>query len=552
MSMPSLLEALNMGGAAPAPPPGMPPPPPGGLGGAGMGSLLGMLPPPVSQASVYAQALSGGISAMRGTPDPVQAIVRDQQQQQNAISAMLMRMSEQQRQAAQWGADYSLRQTAEARREQHDLFNEKNIEDTKKRQFQIDQLAMNKELMDAATTDDTRKIMAEKRAKMMEQFTGQATPPEIIGEWATKKFDEKEVQAIVRAYAGLGVDNPDAPRIVAEQFGISPAKAAYYQTVSQKDAYRKAYGVMTTAEQEKEISDAATSKANAWVATNPQFKDTNHLQGLTGFGDEFVQRIAGKSLYSLNPANPQDAVLIGQAQKYAVEMATKAQAIEDKRKLAEKQAESNIIQQREINVAGAKQAMQPPKLNDLQLTRLTKPLDVAQDMTTFKGMRDAAQGLADSGLLPTNQYLWEKGRAAFQQWWNSNDSNLLMFKQLTTPQMIGRVDRFLYDEKNVRVAAAFKQQLALTSSIPTLENINKLIGFYEHMFGAKAAEQMRMLESQRGKIDPDVMDYSRELFRQNFPNGVPPDPTLGASGTPLNPKPVGIYDPATDTLIPAR
>jgi hypothetical protein len=95
-SLLNVLGGMGGGAAPPPPPPGLPPAPPPGLGGGGMGSLLSMLPPPVSQASVYAQALSGGISAMRGTPDPVQAIVHQQQQQQNVISGMLMKMQEQQ------------------------------------------------------------------------------------------------------------------------------------------------------------------------------------------------------------------------------------------------------------------------------------------------------------------------------------------------------------------------------------------------------------------------------------------------------------------------
>ena len=65
----------------------------GGMGGGGIPNeaILGLMQPP-SQGMTYAAALSGGVSAMRGQKDPVQAIMHDQQQQQVGIMGILQKM----------------------------------------------------------------------------------------------------------------------------------------------------------------------------------------------------------------------------------------------------------------------------------------------------------------------------------------------------------------------------------------------------------------------------------------------------------------------------
>lgn len=338
----SLLDALgSMGGSNAAA--GAMAGAPGGTGGAGMGSMLSMLAPPPSQASVFAQALSGGISAMRGTPDPVQAIVQQGQQQQNAIAQMMMKISEQQRLANQWGINQQRLQSGEDRRfaaeqakEQRQIQNDRQVQ---AKMF----LDINEKSLEKATTPEARQTLAQQRGVYMQNLTGQPTPPEVISSWTVPPEESKDRrEAIAQAFVVAG-DDPEKLQMVVSKFGLAPDAATYYSTMVKNDAFLEANKIPSAA--------VLKNRQNEFDLTEAKLRDSA-IPFEQRHDPQWYSKMDAMAIKAYPGLNWKD---LDDAQRGRVWDMVSLQ--DQSKKIAEHQAAANIDAQKALQVFGAKQSI---------------------------------------------------------------------------------------------------------------------------------------------------------------------------------------------------
>jgi len=496
MTMPSLLEALNMGGAAPAPPPGMPPPPPGGLGGGGMGSLLGMLPPPVSQASVYAQALSGGISAMRGTPDPVQAIVQNQQQQQNAISSMLMKMSEMQRQGMQWGITNQRLQREEDRREAKDQFEMLDKLGARKRQDMEFQLKALDGQMAGATDPDVRLMIAQKRAKVEENALGTPVPQNVIEGWAlpSPATEERDKQ-IKQAFAVAGGD-PEKQQLVAQQFRLDPQSVKYYTGITANPALIGLKTVQDLRAQdvkdqvaEEQLFDLRAKRAWPEMAGDPKFAMAMRAMS---------QQLYPGQKYTELSESEKTAVFNGvhQQAKAEEEYKIRLQAdVQTQKLLAGINASADA--------RAAAQAAKPTPITAMQ--RYMQPYEQgATFLNSIAKLRADLKGIPDDALPESDSKLAQLWASQKRGWLYTNNESLKNFVQNWGPITIG-FDRNYFDDKGQKSVRVFDEQLKVVDNLPPRKTIEAYLTRMEGLLKDRMGQHLETDSIPGAGTPPDVL-----------------------------------------------
>jgi hypothetical protein len=445
------------GGIIPPPPPGMPPPPPG-MGGGGMGSLLGMLPPPVSQASVYAQALSGGISAMRGTPDPVQAIVHNQQQQQNAISSMLMKMSEMQRQGMQWGITNQRLQREEDRREAKDKFEMLDKAGVRAREQTNFELKVYDGQLAAATDPDVRLGIAQKRAKVEEKVLGTPVPQNVVEGWArSSPASEERDKQIKQAFAVAG-DDPDKQQLVAQQFRLDPTSVKYYVGLTANPAL---IGLKTLQDlRHKDVQDQVAEEQlfdlrakRAWpeMAGDPKFAMSMRAMS---------QQLYPGQKYTELTEQQKTAVFNGVHQQALAEDEAKAQRAAD--------AQTNKLLAG-IDARAAAQANKPTPL-PIQDRYLKPYMTGTTFLNSIAKLREDLKGIPEDALPSSDNIAAQLWASSKRKMFYGNNESLKNFALNWGPITVG-FDRDYFDDKGQKSVRVFDEQLKVVDNLPPRKTI---------------------------------------------------------------------------------
>ena len=341
--------------------------------------------------------------------------------------------------------------------------------------------------------------------------------------------------------------------------------------------YRKAAGLPDNMAIQKDALELQDKFRKDWVARHPAFADVKNERGhvveggVAGYADEIARKNFGRSLFDLRDDVPADAALIqallegGRMKAKLTRQTTMEQDLEAKRN--EEKYKSDLIEQRTGRLLEKRAQLFPPKpssvgvMNQQAAEKALQPLTDAENAISDLAMLNAAlKRAADKGLIPTSTGMGEAWRARAAQAWNYNDADILAIKQTILPMIIGKIDRGLFDEKNVRFKQAFEEQMRIAQSLPTVEAFKKLSDMYNYMFARNAARRLYNLEGMEGQRNPDVVAHAKEQFAIMYPDGIPGDPSLLPPGSHYeyrNKQPVivldngkGEYDQATGQWVP--
>ncbi len=435
----------------------------------------------------------------------------------------------------------------------------------------IQQKRAEKSLADTKATRDVLKGLIEatedkaQRDQYIDQYVklgqdaGIETPQAIVNGWKNSGMKSERITSLARDIdARRGPDGKISPQDrdalarTYAPFGLSAT--ALDDMITKLDpsrpgtqAERDFYHLPNAEENKKKAIELRSKQTDLWIKEHPEFSDNEKagLNGVAGYAAEFARDTFGRNLYDLNPENPQDAKMLTMARDYAIARASKTTKDQADRKFNEdrrtKQMESDLIKDREIAVAqargeaGATKPM-PPTVR----MKVLKPIDdAAKGVDALEIYRETAKNVADKGYLPTGPTQISTIGPRFRQWWNSNDTDVLALKQLTSPIMVGQIDRGLFDEKGSRSMQMFHQQIELVKNTPTLEGYNRLMDMYEYLYARMAQRNLAHLQAQRGRIDPTVIDEAETQVSQTFPKGIPQNPAVeareGQKSGPLKP-----------------
>lgn len=419
----------------------------------------------------------------------------------------------------------------------------KSLEDTKATRTVLEHLI--------ETTEDKaqRDQFIDQYVKLGQQ-AGIETPQAIVYGWKNSGMKSERIAALARDIDSYrGPDGKVSPQDRAKlaqtyaPFGLSDT--ALSDMIDKLDpskpnsqASRDFYKLPNVTENKSKAADLQKKTRDNWVGDHPEFADNEKAGrfGVAGYANEFTQDTYGRPLYSLSPDNPEDAKILKMARDYAYRRAEKTTKEQADQKFNEdirmKQAESDIIRQREIAVAQARGEVGATKPMPVTARiKVLKPLDDAdKGVGNLEIMRETAQNLNQKGFLPTGPTQAQSVLPRLKQWWNSNDVDILAMRQLTSPIMVGQIDRGMFDEKGSRSMQMFHAQIELVKNMPTLEGYNRLMDMYEYMYARMAQKTLRNLEAQEGHIDPTVIDEARRTFQATFPNGMPQDPAVASRG----------------------
>lgn len=208
----------------------------GGSGGMNPAMLMGLMQPP-SQAATYAAALSGGVSAMRGQADPVQAILQNQQKNQMGVMEMLMKMQEHQD---------LVRYREQGRQDARNLHTQNLLE------------KYTGDLINSG--DPEAKLLGWTTRGKQLAATGNPIPPDILSGLARGDLKDSIAQA-VRMYGSVPF-----PEIMGMYRGIKPEHEAFIARAKTSDDYRKGLGLESSIEEKYKADEHEWKRKAAELA----------------------------------------------------------------------------------------------------------------------------------------------------------------------------------------------------------------------------------------------------------------------------------------------
>jgi hypothetical protein len=213
-----------------------------------MEAVLGLLQGPTFGQQL-ARAAAGGVSSMRGQPNPVSQMINDQQRDQMGIVEMIRRMEHDQRLGRQWGIEQTRLQAGEDRRFRADKARQDHQIQQDKQAHSRFLLDLNEKTLARAKDPTARQHLAEERGKLMAGLTGVPAPPSEIASWALTPEDSKDRRdAIAQAFVAAedpktGVANPARIALIAQKFGLTPEDVNYWIGNTKSDAFLAANNI---------------------------------------------------------------------------------------------------------------------------------------------------------------------------------------------------------------------------------------------------------------------------------------------------------------------
>lgn len=303
---------------------------------------------------------------------------------------------------------------------------------------------------------------------------------------------------------------------------VSPqtVQSIYFQPVPQQAMKR--YGFKTDEELAREAAETKTAKANAWIASNPGFKDTEHLKGVLGYGQQFVRKNFQTNLEGLSPDNPADAQVIEMALDYAKDQAHKQWSVD-------KAYEQKLIEDRQTSITKLRaqlKSSEPKPLTPSAWATSTKGLKAAETgVSEMKVILGAAQSLSKDGYLPQTPGVFQTNVAALKRWWSlQGDQRKAAVDGFLNPVTIGIIDRGLNDEKGTRSVQIFHQQLETWQKYPTFETFKTMMETYDYLLYRAARRDVLNLNRQRGRIPDTDIQTAMDAMKEIWPEGPPPEP----------------------------
>lgn len=456
-----------------------------GLGGMNSAAVLGMMQPP-SQASVYAAALSGGISAARGQADPVQAIQQNAQKQQNVMAQMFAKMQQDQRLAAQWGITNDRLQREESRREKDSLFHQQDVIAQRATARAKLQLGAYDTFLASATKPETRLEIAGKKAHVMEGLMGVPVPQNVVEGWALPNPVAKERNdQIIQAFNTAG-DDPMKQQMVAQQFRLDPQSATFYSTMVKSDAFLEANGVKTRQQLHGEQIDREIKEQDLLDKKTPRELrgDPKYTMALRGMSQKLFPNREYATLSEPERTRVGDAV-------------HNQMKVEEERTLRLRNELSTERLLAGIDARLAGKAAQPT--NPLVVQKMVTPFQKADQLLDSVALiREKMKGIPDDALPSSDSLFAQKWAATKRATFYKGNDAIFSFQQLWAPITIGQIDRGYFDDKGVRIAAAFGKQLEVTDNLPTRKVMNSYLDTLEKMVTEKSLKDLKVLQTTPG------------------------------------------------------
>ena len=369
--------------------------------------------PPASPGQAYASALAGGVSQMRGQPNPVQQQMAQQQQQQMQQMVLMQRVQEH-------------RQKMAMQQEQRYL----DMADT------------------FLKSDDerTRTYGAKMRVSAAKRM-GVNVPESLAEGLATRRLTDKASSDIL-VRMGMGYDDTMLSRIYPD---LKAEDLAAYRGLAQDPKALRAAGFDPDQVRKGQL-DMRIKAGQAAEAGHPELRgDARRVQAAI----IAHQKTTGKSYLEGDAGS----------QTKALEAANQQVQDEDERRA---KLQNQLTFDRALLLAQIRADMAAKKpLTPIQKQKLLEPVlksrDVLRSLDTLDEQIDSMDKL---GALPTGEdwFSQQKSRIYRETVLRGNQA-VFNFKQLWGPISIGQIDRGMFDEKGIRAIQAFSKQLDAVDNI---------------------------------------------------------------------------------------
>jgi hypothetical protein len=428
----------------------------------------------------------------------VRQIINDQQQQQNAISAMLMKMSEMQRQGMQWGITNQRLQREEDRREAKDKFEMADKAGVRAREQMAFQLKAYDGQMAGATDPDVRLMIAQKRAKVEEQALGTPVPQNVIEGWALPSpASEERDKQIKQAFAVAGGD-PEKQQLAAQQFRLDPQSVKYYVGMTANPGL---IGLTTVQDlRRKDVQDQVAEEQlfdlrakRAWpeMAGDPKFA--------------MAMRAMSQTLYPL-----QKYTDLSEPEKAAVFNGVHQQAKAEEERKIQLQADAQTAKLLAgIDARAAAQAAKPTPLAamDKHLEPYTKGVtflnSIAQLRADLKGIPDDALPSSDNKAAQ----LWASSKRAL---FYANNESLKKFQLNWGPIGVG-FDRDYFDDRGQKSVQVFAPMLNVVDNLPPRKTIEAYLTRMEGLLKDRMSQHLAGDSLPDGGTPADVLARAKHL-----------------------------------------
>lgn len=435
-------------------------------------AALSSLLQPVSQGMGYAEALAGGVAAMRNQPNPVSQIIDRQQQQQLAVSSLLQKMGESQRLATQWAITNKRLQDAETRQEKHTAFQEAETTKTNEQKHHEFLLGVNQSLLDKTTDPAARQALAQERAKLIEKATGQPAPAGTIEGWIAPTPETKEREKQLGMAFSLAGDDPQKQILAAQKFNVDPQTAQYYITNVKDPRFLKDLGL--TSNEDIQAQDIQRQVHEQQLIDLQAKRKAPELVGDQKFA--MALRTMSQELFPYQ--NYSDLPEPKRAQVF--DALHKQMKIEENEKIRLQEEARTRTMLAGIDARLAAKTAQPA--NPTVVAKLVQPFDKGVGyLKSIAQLQEVMKSIPDDALPSGESYpaqLWAsmKRNTAYK-----NNQAVLTMRQLWAPISIG-LDRGYFDEMNVRSVRAYDKVLETVDNLPPkrvmkayLDTLDKMI-----------------------------------------------------------------------------
>ena len=301
-------------------------------------------------------------------------------------------------------------------------------------------------------------------------------PPGLAMKLAAKKLTPDEEKMILTDLtAGI------PPETIHDKIpNFQMTDLPYYQQLSGNSMALKARGLPLPAE----LAEAARLRSEA-VA-----KSQLERIGLSGTGPvaeearNFVTRTYKKPPELALPEEAAAGLAHGHAREDQREARRKAQS-----------DRTYALQSKALDLAAG-------RVSGQQFQAVIRPLiaqsTALENVRRLSALVDALPNLPAEGAKASSVLVAEWKRA----WNNPTEKNLVAFKQLWGPIIVGQLDRETYGEKGVRAMQAFQKQFDLLDRLPSRTALKNLFRIYEDSISS--AMQMTGKAASAVNLTPDV------------------------------------------------
>jgi hypothetical protein len=343
-----------------------------------------------------------------------------------------------------------------------------------------------------ATEDPAaREVFARQHAAILGQIAGQPVPQSVIDQWKTGGPNQRSQRRLAEIISAADIaTDPDIKAQTTKQaqdyflqHGGTPEDWPQTQRLMSSPAFLADQKLPSQDSLAKIHAETEAARSKTWFTKNSQFASVKGQEQAPGYAAEFAQNVLHQDPTTLDPSNPDDLKKMQAMLGYVKIQILKQQQSEDQRKQAEKQAESDIQQAREIAVNKA-------KLDNKNEAPMTLPQKMAFNKDLEKAgsrvmlLQNVDQILQDlpalkaAGLLPTGESVTD----TLMPWIARNTSkknNTLWtnFELNWAPLVIGQIDRNLKDEKGQKSIQAFGSVFKVGANPPPAEALDRYLRF---------------------------------------------------------------------------